>query len=512
MIEGKNIKFSYALENLYEDASFRILNNEHVVLVGANGVGKSTLMKMIAKLINPDQGEVIHLPKIKVGYLDQYMSLDDNLLVYDYLSVVYKPLFEKEQTMLNYYDLIASNTLNDDEVNNYLNYAALIQDELMETNFYQVKSEISNIINGLGLSMDVLSKPIKELSSGMRSKVILGKLLLENNDLLLLDEPTNFLDVTHVNWLANFLKTYDKAFLVISHNEAFLKEIANVVLAVEHKKVNRYKGDYDFYLTEREVRFTQQVKEYENQQKLIKETEEFINKNIVRASTTKRAQSRRKMLNKMTRVSKISSDRTYQFDFPIKLQTGKEVLKIENLVIGYNNNPLLDPINFTIRNQDKVVITGKNGIGKSTLIKTVMDELDKIDGSFKWDKNVSFSYLKQDDFYQNNDTAFNVVGQVYHDLNKTQTLNLLANYGINYEMANRPINTLSGGEQTKIKIALLKNNYGNVLVFDEPTNHLDVAAKEALKEALISYQGTLILVSHEQEFYEEICDYEISLF
>lgn len=512
MIEGKNLKFSYALENLYNDASFRILNNEHVVLVGANGVGKSTLMKMVAKQLSPDEGSIEHLPNIKIGYLDQYMSLDENDIVYDYLSVVYKDLFKKEEQMIKYYDDIASGLLSDNEVENYLNYAALIQDELMDSNFYALKSEISNIVNGLGLNMDVLSKKIKELSSGMRSKVILSKLLLENNDMLLLDEPTNFLDQMHVTWLANFLKSYDKSFLVISHNESFLKEIANVVLAIENKKVNRYKGNYDFYLSEREVRFNQQLKNYESQQKLIKETEDFINKNIVRASTTKRAQSRRKMLSKLDRIEKVSSDREYTFEFPLKSQTGKDVLVVNDLLIGYNDNALIDELSFTIRNQDKVVITGKNGIGKSTLIKTIMDELKAVDGSFKWDKNAVFSYLKQDDFYQNNDSAFNVVSHVYEKLTKTEILKLLASYGINYEMANRPINTLSGGEQTKIKIALLKNNYANIIIMDEPTNHLDVNAKEALKEALINYQGTLILVSHEKDFYEGLCDYEISLF
>lgn len=512
MIDGNNITFSYSSELIYKDASFRLLRGEHAVLVGENGAGKSTLMKMIAKVLVPDQGEIKWQPNIKVGYLDQYMSLKETDLVGDYLYDVFKDLFKKEEDMNRLYERISNENLNDSEIDRLLHYASSIQEELIDKDFYSLKSQVSNIIHGLGLSMDVLEKEIKHLSSGMRSKIILGKLLLEENDVILLDEPTNFLDIQHVDWLSKFLKDYQKAFLVISHNESFLREIANVVLAVENRTISRYKGSFEFYLKEREVRFEQHQKEYEAQKRFIKETEDFISKNIVRASTTKRAQSRRKMLSKLTKIEKFDNKAEYSFSFPIKLQTGKEVLVLNDLEIGYNNTPLLDKQSFVIRNQDKVVITGKNGIGKSTLINTITNNIPKISGEFKWDKNVKISYLKQDDFYQTEDIAFDVVRRGYPNLNNTEVQGLLATYGITYEMSHRPVKTLSGGEQTKIKIALLKNNFGNVLIMDEPTNHLDHAAKEALKTALNEYQGTLILVSHEKDFYEEICDYEISLF
>ncbi|MDY0278168.1 MAG: ABC-F family ATP-binding cassette domain-containing protein [Acholeplasma sp.] len=511
MIEGQNINFTYAQDNLYNEASFRVLRNEHVVLVGENGVGKTTLMKLMAKILVPDTGEVKWTPNIKVGYLDQYMSLDENSIVSKYLYDVFEQLFRKEEEMNDLYSEISSNNLSENEVERYLHYASSIQDLLLDNDFYSIKSKISNVIHGLGLSMNVLDNKVKHLSSGMRSKIILAKLLLDDNDVILLDEPTNFLDLQHVEWLSRFLKDYDKAFVVISHNESFLKEIANVVLAVENKKISRYKGNYDFYIKEREVRYLQQQKDFIAQQRFIKETEDFINKNIVRASTTKRAQSRRKMLNKIERIDNVKTKTTYHFDFPIKLQTGKEVLVTNELEIGYNNISLVEPFTNTIRNQDKAVITGKNGVGKSTLIKTIVDEIKAISGTYKWDKNVNISYLKQDDFYKSSQTAFQVVGDIYPEFSKTEILSLLASYGITYEMANREIKTLSGGEQKKIKIALLKKNYGNVLILDEPTNHLDVNAKQALKNALIEYQGTLILVSHEKDFYEEICDYEITL-
>lgn len=511
MIEGKNLKFTYGDKQLYNNASFKIFRNEHVVLVGENGVGKSTLMKLIYKNLIPDAGFINWEPNIKIGYLDQYMSLDDELIVKTYLYDVFNDLFEKEKLMNNYYEQISEKKVEDKDVDKILQYAYEIQNYLIEANFYHIKSLVSNIINGLGLSMDVLDKKIKHLSSGMRSKIILAKLLLEENDLILLDEPTNFLDNEHINWLTRYLNDYPNAFLVISHNEKFLNDIAKVVLEISNQEIIRYKGDYNFYLQEREIRLNNKIKQYESQQRLIKETNEFINKNIVRASTSKRAKSRKKMLDKIKIINKVKEKPTYKFHFPIKSQTGKEVLKVKDLSIGYNNIAISEKINFVIRNREKVVITGVNGIGKSTLINTVMGVIPKIEGSIYWDKNASISYLKQDDFYLTNNSAFEVISDEYPNLNKTEIMALLASYGINYDMAQRSINTLSGGEQTKIKIALLQNKYANILILDEPTNHLDYLAKEALKEALINYEGTLILVSHEKEFYEEICDYEISL-
>ena len=512
MIKVTELSFKYGIEPIYNNLNIRILKGEHIVLVGPNGSGKTTFLKLLAKELIPDKGDVLYEYPIKVGYLDQYITLDPNIKVSTYLNEIFNDLFVKELEMIDYYEKIALGNLKDYEIENYLNYAESIQDYLLENNFYQIKSTISNIINGLGLTLDVLNKQIKHLSSGMRSKIILGKLLLENNDLILLDEPTNFLDTEHIKWLEEFLNGYDSAFLVVSHSESFLSNIAKVVFDLNGTSLTRYKGSYQTYLSEKEVRNREYDKEYIKQQKYIKETKDFIEKNITRASTSKRAKSRRKELNKVRELSKRHNDVTYTFDFPIKLRTGKEVLKVTDLEIGYNNKSLIEPISFEIRNEDKVVITGLNGVGKSTLINTIIGNLDKINGDFFWDKNVKINFLGQDDFYLTEETAFQVVNNEYFDFDRSKIYNLLATFGINFEMANRKINTLSGGEQMKIKLALMKNNYGNVLILDEPTNHLDFNAKEALKEALINYEGTLILVSHDTDFYEKICDYEITLF
>lgn len=510
MITVKDLNFSYSNTLLYNNINFNVYNNEHVVLVGPNGAGKTTLMKLIAKILTPDSGMISILPNTKVGYLDQYMNLDESLKVKDYLYDVFSDLFKKEADMNKLYEDIA--LINDPVlIERKLNYAASIQDFLLESDFYQIKSQISNVINGLGLDMTVLENKISHLSSGMRSKVILGKLLLEDNDLLLLDEPTNFLDISHIDWLTKFLNSYQKAYIVISHNEEFLRNIADVVLSIENMEVERYRGNYDFYLKERVVRTNLKKKTYASQQKLIKKEEAFINKNIHRASTSKRAKSRRKLLKRLVLAPKVYEELSYRFSFPISLETGRDVLTLKQLEIGYNSS-LVEPLDLTIRKQEKVVITGKNGVGKSTLIKTILNIIPEISGTFNWDKNTKVSYLAQDDFYLSENTAFEEVGNSYPEFDRKEIYSLLATYGIDYEMANRPINTLSGGEQMKIKIALMKNKYANVLILDEPTNHLDVNAKKALKEALDNYLGTLILVSHDKEFYSDLCDYEITLY
>jgi len=297
LLEVENLTFSYTDQKLYIGASMRLFAGEHAVLVGPNGCGKSTLLKMLDKHIKPDTGSIDWLPHVKVGYLDQYAKLDPKLKVKHYLYSVFLPFFEKEEEMNRLYESIAVEPIEKHE--RILKWAADLQEQLIDSNFYAIKSLVGNIIHGLGLTMDVLEQKIETLSGGMRAKIILGKLLLEDSDVLLLDEPTNFLDVKHIEWLTKFLNGYEKAFIVVSHHEGFLKDIAQTVFAVESGQITRYKGNFEYYLTERDQRQKIQQKAFDNQQAYIKKTEDFIKKNIVRASTTKRAQSRRKMLDKI---------------------------------------------------------------------------------------------------------------------------------------------------------------------------------------------------------------------
>jgi ATPase subunit of ABC transporter with duplicated ATPase domains len=507
VLDVTDITFNYGDEELYNRASMRLFEGEHAVLVGANGTGKTTLLKLLEQSIKPDTGTIKWHPHKQIGYLDQYASIDEKRRVKEYLYTVFLPLFEKEENMISLYEHAAHLEVKEQE--KVLMRAAALSEELLESDFYGLKSKIGNIIHGLGLDMSHLELPIGKLSGGMRAKIILGKLLLEEADVLLLDEPTNFLDIKHIDWLTKFLNSYKKAFIVVSHHETFIRAIARTVFALEHGKIVRYKGDYDFYLQERELRYEQHEKAYLSQKKMIDETTDFIKKNLVRASTTKRAKSRRKMLEKIVRLVPPQKDRTYRFFFPMGHSTGRDVFLANALEIGYEE-PLVDPLDIVIRKEEKVVITGKNGIGKSTFIKTIMGITEALAGTYQWIDTAEIAYFEQESHLPDERTPFEVVHYAYPHFTKREVMSLLGNHGIDYDMATRAIRTLSGGEKTKIRLALLRHQKGNVLILDEPTNHLDVEAREALKRALIDYSGTLLLVSHDEEFYRSICDYAIS--
>ncbi len=507
ILDIKNISFSYGTEALFKEASMRLFFDEHAVLVGPNGHGKSTLMKFLSKELAPDKGDVTWLPHIKVGYLDQFLSLPQSMLVKDYIHDVFKELFDLEEKMEHYYERASSGK---DEDLKYLDYAHDISETLLDKGFYQMKSTVDNVMYGLGLSAYVLKQPFEQLSGGMKAKVMLAKLLLQDHDCLLLDEPTNFLDVKHIDFLAQYLNQFPKAFIVISHDEAFIKKIAKTVYAIESKKIERYKGDFNYYLKERQVRFDIKEKAFDTQQQKIQKETTFIQKNIVRASTTKRAQSRRKMLEKIVKIDAPNKQKSYTFDFPFSSRTGDIVLTVNQLSIGYET-PLVEPLELELRRNTKLAITGKNGVGKSTFLKTLLSEVDPIEGSFQWIDTADIVYFSQATIIDSQTTAFQYVLRYYVYEEHKFIYQLLASYGITYEMANRPLLSLSGGEQTKVRLAVFKKQKSNVLILDEPTNHLDQAAKDALIEAMQNYQGTLILVSHESDVYETVCDELIEL-
>jgi len=508
ILEVKNIKFKYSEKELYNLASMRLFSGEHTALVGDNGTGKTTLLKLLGKEMTPDSGSIEWVNNIKIGYLDQYALIDHNLDVKTYIYDVFLPLFEKERKQLALYESLA--LVDPNEYDKILNWAHNLGEELEKENFHAISSKIGNVLNGLGLGTDILDMPIKHLSGGMRSKLILANLLLKDADCLLLDEPTNFLDSVHVKWLSNFLNNFNKSFIVISHNEEFLRSIAKTVFSLENKQINRYKGNYDFYLKEKDIRSDQHQKDYDAQNKLIKKTQDFIDKNITRASTTKRAQSRRKMLEKIVKIDKPVIKKKINFNFKTGRSLGVEVLKIKDLEIGYQE-ALVAPITQLIKKNEKVVITGKNGVGKTTLIKTLLNIIPKLNGTFKWAESHQILYFEQDMLDDETITAFELIHNDDPSLTKKEVYTILASFNISVELASRAIHTLSGGEKAKCKFALMRNHKSNILILDEPTNHLDYDTKESLKEGLINYTGSIILVSHEKEFYSDICDYEIEL-
>lgn len=500
ILDISNLRFSYGDNNLFNGLNMRLFNNYHLGLIGINGVGKTTLMKLIAHKIDPDEGKITWMDGISFSYLDQYLQGYEDCSIRDYLYKVYDELFNEEKRMNDLYQSLE--TVPESMYDKILHKAYIIQNYLEENDFYMIKSKIANVVNGLGINYDdnwLLSK----LSSGQRMKVFLAKMLLEEKDVLLLDEPTNFLDVVHVEWLSKYLQNYSKAFIVISHNTSFINNVCNVIAEISNKNIIIYKGNYDDYLKQKSMKEAEYLAQYEAQQKYIKKTQDFIDKNIARASTTKRAQSRRKVLDKLQVLEKPINIKKVKFDFPFSSSFNMEALSVKNLEIGYTK-AILPPINLKIRFGEKIAIIGKNGVGKTTFLKTILGKIPLISGDVKMNYLNKIVYYSQEISDIQKITPVEYIQESYPLLEEKKIRDLLARYGITGELAIKTMDKLSGGELTKVRFALLSLSDSNMLILDEPTNHLDKQAKESLFKALKIYPGTVILVSHEKEFYKKL--------
>lgn len=499
VLEIENLRFSYKDKELFNNLEARIFDNEHIGIVGANGAGKTTLMNLLAGKLIPDSGKIMWDNTKTFSYLDQHLEVKSDITIEEYLYSVYKDMFDKEDAMNALYTSLE--TADVSQYDKILNKAYNIQEFLEQNGFYEIKSRIGNVINGLGINIEK-NRKLKELSSGQRAKVFLGKMLLEEKDVLMLDEPTNFLDIQHVEWLSKFLVNYKNTFLVISHNFEFLNSCCNVILALENKKLTKYKGNYDAYVKARDMNMETYQKEYEKQQKEIKRTEEFIAKNIVRASTTKQAQSRRKMLEKMVILEKPEKEKKVNFEFGFTKSFNVSSVETKYLNIGYSY-PILKNINLKFEFGKKYVIIGKNGVGKSTFLKTILGIIPPLGGSFKVAPYNNIVYYAQEEKVPSV-TAVQYVREFYPKMEDKEIRTLLAKYAVTGDLTIKPMTELSGGEITKVRFALLSLESSNLLILDEPTNHLDKAAKESLFKAIEKYPGTVILVSHEKEFYQRL--------
>lgn len=494
VLELVDVSFSYIGEDLLKGVNMRLLNGEHIGLIGPNGSGKTTLMNIIAHRLTPDSGSVIWMHE-DFSYLDQHLKIHDELTIHDYLYQVYDYLFQKEKEMNDLYEEL--NHVDESQYDRILNKAYNIQNFLDEKQFYMIKSRIGNVISGLGINYDE-NWVLKNLSSGQRGKVFLAKMLLEEKDVLLLDEPTNFLDTNHIEWLSKYLSSYKKEFIVISHDNNFLNSVCNVIYAIENKTLVRYKGNYDNYLVLKDIRKKEYESAYLSQQKYIKKTQDFIDKNIVRASTTKRAQSRRKELEKITVLEKPVKEKKVKFLFPFTVSFNSEAIITNKLLIGYNK-PILSPIDTKIYFGERIVITGKNGIGKTTFIKTLLKEINNLGGYIKVAPYNKIVYFSQEYYGDKEITSVDYIRDDYPLLDNNKIFTLLGQYGIGRDLAIKKLKELSGGELTKVRFAKLQLESSNLLILDEPTNHLDKNSKEALYLALEEYKGTILLVTHEKD-------------
>ncbi|CAM3725623.1 ABC-F family ATP-binding cassette domain-containing protein [Aeromicrobium ponti] len=493
------LSHTFGDRTLFKDVSFRLLAEDHVGLVGANGVGKSTLMNIITGQLIHDSGRVDWTPTVQYGYLDQHTVLTPGKTMRDVLKDAFLPLFEQEKELNEVTAKMADAT--PEELEELLEKMGEIQDRLDAGGFYSLDIKIEEAARGLGLDAIGLDRDVAALSGGQRTKVLLAKLLLEQPQVLLLDEPTNYLDVEHIRWLTNYLKEYPYAFMLISHDTEFMNQVSNTIFHLEFSKLTRYTASYDKFLELAEINKNQHINAYEKQKEFIKKQEDFIAKNKARYSTTGRAKSRQKQLDRMERIDRPETAMKPTFDFKESRGSSRYVFQGEDFEIGYTN-ALLPKMSMTIERGEKIAIVGCNGVGKSTLLKTMLGKIKPISGKVEQGDFLYPSYFEQE-VKAENITPIDDVWSEFPGLDQHQVRAALAKCGLKNEHISRPMNQLSGGEQAKVRLCKLLMNESNWLLFDEPTNHLDVVAKEELKRALKAYKGTIVLVCHEPDFYED---------
>ncbi len=487
---------------IFEDVSFRLLKGEHVGLVGANGEGKSTFMNIITRKLLPDTGKIIWSNKVKVGYLDQHTVLEKGKTIEDILKMAFDDLFTMEATILDYYNKMADCT--EDEMNQMLEEIGELQDILDHRDFYLIDSKVEEVANSLGLKDIGIDKDVEELSGGQRTKVLLAKLLLEKPDILLLDEPTNYLDEQHISWLKNYLQNYENAFILISHDIPFLNDVVNVIYHVEAPLLTRYVGNYDEFKRIYEINQSQIEAAYNRQQQEIAKLEDFVARNKARVATRGMASARAKKLEKMDRIELKGEKPKPTFNFQMGRTPSKTIFETKDLVIGYDE-ALSKPMNFVLEKGKKIAISGANGLGKSTMLKSLMGMINPISGVTHMGEHIEIGYFEQE-IKPSDKNCIDELWDVYPAYTQYEIRSALAKCGLTTDQIESKVMVLSGGEQAKLRLCKLINTPYNVLVLDEPTNHLDQEAKDELKKALKEYPGTILLVCHEKEFYLEIVD------
>ena len=499
----ENMTQSFGERTIFNKVSFELRRNEHIGLVGGNGEGKSTFMKLITKQILPEEGTIEWNSKVTIGYMDQNVQLKKEDTVREYLRGAFENLFNMEAKLEKLYVEMAD--MKNEDMNKALKTIGRIQEALEVNDFYSIESRIEGVADGLSIK-SLLDKSTADLSGGQRSKIILGKLLLEKPDILLLDEPTNHLDEDNIEWFKSYLKNYDKSFILISHDDRFLNEVVNVVYHLENKTLTRYNGNYDKFLKLYKERKVQRQIEYSKQQREIKKLEDYIRKNKVRASTAAMAKSREKKLNKIEKIEINKNKVKPHFNFLESKPSGSMIFETKDLVIGYDK-PLTKRLNLKMRRGEKIALSGANGIGKTTLLKSLMGFIKALGGEVILGKYQSIGYFQQEvNMDDSRKRALDEVWSEFPESNETSIRRILARCGLTREHINSPIYKLSGGEQAKVRLCKLINKETNILILDEPTNHLDIDAKEELKSALKEYSGSILLVCHEKEFYEGIVD------
>ena len=510
LLQTQNVTRRFGGEVLFSGITFEIKDNARIGLVGRNGAGKSTLLKIIGDIEAPDEGQVIKRKDLTIGFLDQHGGLESDRSIWNEMLEIFRPILEIEQRMRDLEVKMAdSNQMNEHESESLYKEYNRLQETFDRRNGYGYRSEIKMVLHGFQFFEEDYDMPIAHLSGGQKTRLSLAKLLLEKRDLLILDEPTNHLDIDTLSWLETYLMNYNGALVIVSHDRYFLDKLTTETYEVDFGQLDYFKGNYSAYLEEKAARYEKQQKDFEKQQKEIADMEDFIARNLARASTTRRAQSRRKQLEKIDRISQPKgSERAAYFAFTPERESGNVVLQGKELSVGYKPDTILsEKINLDIRKGDTIALIGPNGIGKSTLLKTLVNKIPPMAGEVALGTKVDIGYYEQEQ--ENLTRNKSVLNEVWDDhplLNEETIRTFLGSFLFTGEDVEKSISSLSGGERARVSIAKLALNHDNFLVLDEPTNHLDIDSKEVLENALIDFEGTLLFVSHDRYFINRLAN------
>jgi len=507
---------SFGAETILTNIKLEIKSKERVAIVGRNGAGKSTLLKIMAGELSYDSGEIIKPKDVKVGYLSQHTGLDSNESIWNEMMEVFEHLIEQEKELRNLEEKMGhAQDLSPEEYETLLQNYDRSQQSFETNGGYTYEAEIKSVLSGLDFSKFDYDTPINTLSGGQKTRLALGKLLLRKPDLLILDEPTNHLDIDTLNWLEGYLASYPGAVVIVSHDRYFLDKTVSIVYEISHHKTKKYHGTYTNYLEQRALDYEKRLKEYEKQQAEIHKMEDFIQRNLVRASTTKRAQSRRKQLEKMEKIEKPLGDGgSVSFSFQINRRSGNDVLKLKNLAFTYpdEKDPLFKEANLNINRGERIALIGPNGVGKTTLLKIVLGNLSPTKGTIQKGTNVQIGYYDQEQANLNSTkTVLNEIWDDYPMIDEKDIRTVLGNFLFSGDDVLKTVDSLSGGEKARLALVKLKMQNANLLILDEPTNHLDIDSKEVLEAALIDFPGTILFVSHDRYFINKIADQVVEM-
>ncbi|WP_020618794.1 ABC-F family ATP-binding cassette domain-containing protein [Paenibacillus daejeonensis] len=518
LLQVSDLSKSYGVKSVLSHITMQVQERDRIGLVGVNGAGKSTLLKIICGEMSADSGSIFKSKETRIGYLAQNSGLTSERSIQEEMLAVFASLLEAEQELRTLEQQIADPHLQDDEkrYQDTLDRYAYLSEWFRENGGFEIETRIRSVLHGMGFGSFDPATPIHTLSGGQKTRLALARILLQAPDLLMLDEPTNYLDIPTLTWLEDYLRGYAGAILVVSHDRYFLDALATSIVEIERHAAKRYTGNYSRYIDIKAAEYEATLKAFEKQQDEIARMEEFIERNIVRASTTKRAQSRRKALEKMDRMDKPLGDlKKAHFSFEIDKRTGKDVLDVQQLSIGFEGKekPLFHDVDFRLSRAETVALVGPNGVGKSTLLKALIHPKPNLaSGTIRWGSNVQIGYYDQEQTgLTPTNTVLEEVWSAYRHLEEARIRTVLGNFLFSGEDVKKRISALSGGEKARVSLAKLMLQQANVLILDEPTNHLDLFSKEVLESALMDYEGTLFFISHDRYFLNKMAERIVEL-